>query len=146
MKCPFCGDEETKVTDKRDNEEEGLTRRRRECQKCSRRFTTYERPEIEIIVIKKDGEKEAYNRDKLKTGMLKACEKRPIGNEVVEKAINEIEGKLMKKGGEVESKEIGELVMNKLKKLDKIAYIRFASVYKEFQDVDDFKNAMKEVK
>ena len=146
MKCPFCGDEETKVTDKRDDEEEGLTRRRRECAKCGRRFTTYERPEIEIIVIKKDGRKEAYSRDKLKTGILKACEKRPIENEVIEKAINEIEGKLMKKGGEVSSKEIGELVMGKLKKIDKIAYIRFASVYRDFQDIEDFKEAVKEVK
>jgi transcriptional repressor NrdR len=145
MKCPYCGNAETKVTDKRDSEEEGITRRRRECLKCKRRFTTYERPEIEIIVVKKDGRREDYNRDKLLQGIIKACEKRPVSRGEIEKTIGEMEEKLRKKGKEVESKFIGELVMKALKKLDKVAYIRFASVYREFKDVDDFKKELKEV-
>ncbi len=146
MRCPYCGNVETKVTDKRDSEEDGITRRRRECLKCERRFTTYERPEIEIIVIKKDSRREDYSRIKLMTGILRACEKRPVPREEIEKAVNDIEEKLRKKGNEVDSKMIGELVMSKLKKLDKVAYIRFASVYREFKDISDFKEAMNEVK
>ena len=143
MKCPFCSHEETKVTDKRDSEE--LTRRRRECLKCERRFTTYEKSDIEIVVIKKDGEKEPYSRDKLLLGIAKACEKRDISPEEIEKTINDIEEKLRKKGGEVTSKVIGEQIMKSLKKLDKVAYIRFASVYREFGDLADFKREIKEV-
>lgn len=143
MECPYCGSSETKVTDKRDAEE--ITRRRRECLKCERRFTTYERPDIEIIVIKKDGRREPYKREKIKMGITRACEKRPVSFEQVESLIDEIEEKLVRKGGEVESKFIGELIMTKLKKLDKVAYIRFASVYKDFKEADDFKDAIKEV-
>jgi len=145
MKCPFCSSIETKVTDKRDSGEEGTTRRRRECLKCERRFTTYERPEIEIIVIKKDGRREAYDREKIKTGIIKACQKRPISHDKIEKTIDVIEEKLRKKGKEVDSKVIGELVVKTLKKLDKVAYIRFASVYLNFQDLNDFKSVMKQV-
>lgn len=145
MKCPFCSTE-TKVIDKRDSE--NITRRRREClnQKCKKRFTTYERVETNLRVIKKDNSREAFDREKLKTGILKACEKRPITEEQIEKAINEIEIKLRSYGIEIESKKIGDLVMKKLKKLDKIAYIRFASVYHEFKDIDEFKNTIKELK
>ena len=146
MKCIFCSGE-TKVTDKRDSE--GETRRRRECLKCKKRFTTYERAEeLDIIVIKKDKTREPFSREKLKTGILKACEKRPIETEKIDKMLNEIERKLREKvkGKEIESKEIGEEVMKQLKKLDKVAYIRFASVYHEFKDITDFKKAMKEVK
>jgi len=145
MRCPYCGSKATKVTDKRDSSEEGITRRRRECLKCKRRFTTYERPEIELTVIKKDGRREEYNREKLITGIKKACEKRPISIEKIEKIADEIEEKLRKKGREVESRFIGEMVTKALKKLDKVAYIRFASVYREFKDVEDFKKEIKEV-
>jgi transcriptional repressor NrdR len=144
MKCKYCGSE-TKVTNKRDFE--GGTRRRRECLKCGKRFTTYEKPEIhEIVVVKKDGRREDFNREKLKNGIVKACEKRPISREKIEQIVNDIELKLEKKGKEVSSKMIGELVMKHLKKLDKVAYIRFASVYKDFKDVEDFKREIKEVR
>jgi transcriptional repressor NrdR len=143
MKCPYCGNAGTRVTDKRDNE--GMTRRRRECKKCGRRFTSYERPDIEIIVIKKDGRREPYNRDKLLLGIIKACEKRNVSHDKIDKIIDDIEEKLRIRGKEVGSKIIGELVMSKLKKLDKVAYVRFASVYRDFQDIDDFKKMIKEV-
>ena len=145
MKCPYCSNTKTKVTNKRDSDEEGITRRRRECLKCKRRFTTYERPEIEIIVVKKDKRRESYNRDKLTIGLVKACEKRPISREKIENIINEIEERLRRKGKEVKSEVIGKLVMQHLKKLDKVAYIRFASVYSEFQDLADFKKLFKDI-
>lgn len=142
MKCIFCG-KETKVTDKR--ESPGGTRRRRECLKCKKRFTTYEKPEKkDIIVVKKDGRREKFSQEKLKNGITRACEKRPISVEKIDKIINEIEEKLAK-GKEVKTEFIGKMVMQKLKKLDKIAYIRFASVYRDFKDVIDFKKVMKEV-
>jgi len=144
MLCPYCGNDDTKVTDKRDSQNE--TRRRRECLKCGKRFTTYERIEpVEIFVIKKDGRREPFNREKLKTGITKACEKRPVTGEQIEQAVNFIEEKLKQEGNEVQSKIIGELVMRQLKKLDKVAYIRFASVYRDFKDIDDFKKEIKEV-
>jgi transcriptional repressor NrdR len=145
MRCIFCG-EETKVTDKRDSD--GETRRRRECLKCKKRFTTYERVEdLNLIVIKKDKSRQPFSREKLKYGILKACEKRPIETEKIDKVVNEIERKLRNKikGKEVESRIIGEEVMKELKKLDKVAYIRFASVYRDFKDVSDFKKEIKEV-
>ncbi|MFH1307637.1 MAG: transcriptional regulator NrdR [archaeon] len=143
MLCPYCKNSETKVTDKRDAEK--LTRRRRECLKCSKRFTTYERFELgNFYVIKKDKRREIYNRDKLLLGFVKACEKRPVSHDKIEKTVGEIEEKISKKK-EIESDIIGEMVMKALKKIDKVAYIRFASVYKDFQDVNDFKSAMKEV-
>jgi len=145
MKCPYCSSTKTKVTDKRDSDEEGITRRRRECLKCGRRFTTYERPEIETIVVKKDNRREPYNRDKLTFGLVKACEKRPISREKIENVVNEIEEKLRRKGKEVKSEVIGKLVMQSLKKLDTVAYIRFASVYSDFQDPSDFKNIFKDI-
>ena len=145
MLCPFCSHKETKVTNKRDAND--ATRRRRECLKCGRRFTTYERAESpELFVIKKDGRREQYSRDKLLLGIVKACEKRAVSHERVEKAVNEIEEKLGKKGKEVKSSMIGELVMKALKKLDKVAYIRFASVYRDFKDVEDFRDITKEIK
>ncbi|MEM2954934.1 MAG: transcriptional regulator NrdR [Candidatus Pacearchaeota archaeon] len=143
MICPYCGYKESKVTNKRNVEK--IVRRRRECLGCKRRFTTYERPEIGITVIKKDGTRQEYNRGKLKAGFLKACEKRPISREKIDKAIEKIEEVLLKKGGEVKSRVIGELVMKELKKIDKVAYIRFASVYKEFKDISDFKSELKEI-
>ncbi|MFH1501004.1 MAG: transcriptional regulator NrdR [archaeon] len=143
MLCPYCGKKETKVTDKRDVE--GVVRRRRECLKCKRRFTTYERFELsKFYIIKKDKRRETYNREKLLSGMVKACEKRPVSHDKIEKAVNEIEEKIRKKK-EVKSEIIGEMVMNKLKRLDKVAYIRFASVYKDFKDIDDFRNVVKDI-
>lgn len=144
MKCPYCFNE-TKVLDKRDAQD--ITRRRREClnKKCKKRFTTYERIETNVRVIKKDKRREPFSREKLVAGIIKACEKRPISQETIEKTINEIEAKIRAYGPEVPSKFIGELVMKHLKKLDKVAYIRFASVYREFQDMGDFKKTIKEL-
>jgi transcriptional repressor NrdR len=137
MKCIYCSGE-TRVTDKRESPDG--TRRRRECLKCRKRFTTYERPDKkEIMIVKKGGRRERFNLEKLRGGLMRACEKRPIPVEKVERAVEEIEEKLRRRGSEVKSEGIGKMVMNKLKKLDKVAYIRFASVYKDFQDVDDFK-------
>ncbi len=145
MKCIFCSGE-TKVTDKRDSD--GETRRRRECLKCKKRFTTYERiEEPNFIVVKKDKSREPFSREKLKSGILKACEKRPIETEKIDNLINEIEMKIRDqiKGKEVESKIIGEIVIKALKKVDKVAYIRFASVYHDFQDLNDFRNVVKNI-
>ncbi|MBI4174603.1 MAG: transcriptional repressor NrdR [Candidatus Aenigmarchaeota archaeon] len=130
MKCPYCSGE-TKVIDKRDGE--GSTRRRRACEACGKRFTTYERPNLSLVVVKKDGRREQYSRDKLKAGILRACEKRPISIEAIDAAVDRIE-KAIRDTDEVTSTEIGERVMAELKAIDKIAYIRFASVYREFDD------------
>ena len=143
MKCVFCKSN-TRVTDKRDAPKG--TRRRRECLKCKKRFTTYERAsKKDIIIVKKDGRREKFSSDKLKNGLMRACEKRPISVEKIDKIIDEIEEKLGTKGKEVKSENIGKMVMSKLKGLDKIAYIRFASVYRDFKDLKDFKEVMKEV-
>ena len=143
MLCPYCKSSETKVTDKRDADES--TRRRRECLKCIKRFTTYERFELgNFYVVKKDKRREKYNREKLLQGMVKACEKRSVSHDKIQKTLNEIEEKIRKRK-EIRSEIIGEMVMKYLKKLDKVAYIRFASVYKDFQDVDDFRSLVKEV-
>lgn len=145
MKCPYCNHEETKVTDKRDSE--GLTRRRRECLKCEERFTTYERVELELKVVKKDNRREDYSRNKLKIGVQKSFQKRPLDSEKVEEIINEIESKIFRsaKEKEITSERIGQIVMDKLRRVDKVAYIRFASVYREFEDLDDFKIVLKQV-
>lgn len=144
MNCPYCSNDETKVTDKRESGSE--IRRRRECLKCKKRFTTYEKiQEKEILVVKKDGRREPFNRDKILLGIIKACEKRNISHEKIEEVVGKIEERLRKKGKEVNSKIIGEEVIKALKKLDKVAYIRFASVYREFKDVNDFKREIKEV-
>ena len=146
MKCPYCSHEETKVTDKRDSED-GITRRRRECIKCEKRFTTYERVEsTPLIVVKKEGKRAQFDRNKIREGMLKACEKRPISQDIIEKAIDEIESELRKQEtNEIPSQFIGELVIKKLKKIDKVAYIRFASVYKEFADLEQFQKELQEL-
>jgi len=146
MRCPFCNSEKTEVTDKRDSENE--TRRRRECLKCKKRFTTYERLEVKNIrVIKKDGGREQFDLEKLKKGIIKACEKRPVSLEKIDQVVREIESKLAESNKkEIKSTTIGELVMKALKKLDEVAYIRFASVYREFKDLNDFKKQLKELK
>ncbi|MBS3093645.1 transcriptional regulator NrdR [Candidatus Pacearchaeota archaeon] len=143
MRCIYCS-QQTKVTDKRESPD-GI-RRRRECLKCKKRFTTYEKPEKkEIIVVKKDGRREQFSKEKLKSGVIKACEKRPIPTKEIDEIINDIEEKLLNKGKEVKTDTIGKMVMQNLKKLDKIAYIRFASVYMDFKDVKDFKEVMRKV-
>ncbi|MEM3690788.1 MAG: transcriptional regulator NrdR [Candidatus Micrarchaeia archaeon] len=145
MRCPYCSSEKTRVIDSRDLGELEITRRRRECRKCKKRFTTYERVEtIDLVVIKKDGRREKFDRGKLLAGVQKACEKRPISQERIEKLVEEIERELRNMDSlEVESKVIGELVMKKLKKLDKVAYIRFASVYREFADIESFEKELR---
>lgn len=145
MECPYCSNTTFKVTDKRASPE-GI-RRRRECLRCKKRFTTYEKVEkSELYVVKKDGKRERFDVDKLSGGIYKAFEKRPVSKEHVDRAITEIEETLRKKGKkEVKSTIIGELVMKKIKKIDNVAYIRFASVYRDFQDIQDFKQEFKEL-
>lgn len=140
MKCPFCGFEESKVIDSRPTDEGQRIRRRRECLSCGKRFTTYEIIEsLPIIVIKKDKSRETFNRDKLMTGLLRACEKRPVSIDMLDNMIDEIETVLQNSlDREVSSEKIGELVMEKLKKIDEVAYVRFASVYRQFKDINTF--------
>lgn len=140
MKCPFCGFEESKVIDSRPTDEGERIRRRRECIKCTKRFTTYEIIEsVPILIVKKDRSREAFDRQKLMNGMLRACEKRPVSMETIEKSVSEIETTLQNSlDREVTSVHVGELVMEKLKAIDEVAYVRFASVYKQFKDVNAF--------
>ncbi len=140
MKCPYCGYSESKVVDSRPTEEETAIRRRRECEKCSKRFTTYEKvEEMPLIIVKKEGNREVYQRSKIINGFIKACEKRPVSVKQIEEVVDEIEKELynsMEK--EIDSKKIGEMVMNRLKQLDDVAYVRFASVYRQFKDLNTF--------
>ena len=140
MKCPFGGYEESKVIDSRPTDEGERIRRRRECLNCAKRFTTYEMIEsLPIIVIKKDGSRETFDRQKLLTGMLRACEKRPVSIETLDRVISEIETVIQNSlDREVSSDKIGELVMEKLKDIDEVAYVRFASVYRQFKDINTF--------
>ena len=140
MKCPFCGFEESKVIDSRPTDEGERIRRRRECVKCGKRFTTYEIIEsVPILVVKKDKSREAFDRNKLMNGMMRACEKRQVSMETIEHAVSEIESTLQNSlDREVTSVRVGELVMEKLKEIDEVAYVRFASVYKHFKDVNAF--------
>ncbi|NWF52809.1 MAG: transcriptional repressor NrdR [Nitrospirae bacterium] len=145
MKCPFCGNIEDKVIDSRTSKDGDAIRRRRECLRCGKRFTSYERVEdIVPMVIKKDGRREPFDRVKVLTGLKKACEKRPIGTETLEKITDTIERKMIGLGAkEIKSTWIGEEVMSFLKELDKVAYVRFASVYRQFKDVNEFMNEVK---
>jgi transcriptional repressor NrdR len=147
MKCPYCGSRETEVVETRDSEDLETIRRRRACVKCEKRFTTYERVEnVNLVVIKKDGRREQFDRDKLKNGILRSCEKTTVTVDDVERIVIEIEREL--RGGEsveVDSKKIGQLVSIRLKKLDKIAYIRFSSVFKRFVDIEDFEKEVKKL-
>jgi transcriptional repressor NrdR len=143
MQCVFCG-ADTKVTDKRESPDG--TRRRRECLKCKKRFTTYEKYEQpDFFIVKKDGRRERFSKEKLKLGLMKACEKRPVPIEKINQLVDEIEEKLRKSSEEEKTDKIGRLVMNKLKKIDDIAFMRFASVYMNFQTLKDFKSAMKDI-
>ena len=147
MKCPYCGSFETKVLDKRETDARSVTRRRRECLTCEKRFTTYERAEVlDLFVIKKDQRREAFNREKLRRNLMKACEKRPISQETIDHLIGDIEQQLIKmRKSEIDSRVIGGLVMDILKGTDKIAYIRFASVYRDFKDVADFEKELQQL-
>ena len=147
MRCPFCDHVALKVVDKRDHSI-GAIRRRRECLKCMRRFTTHERVEnVDLRVVKKSGERVAFDREKILAGLLKACEKRPVETKQIDNVLREIETELRSNDTqEIHSQVIGELVMRKLKRLDKVAYIRFASVYKDFADLDSFEEEVKILK
>ncbi len=148
MRCPYCNFNETKVIETREAEDPDVTRRRRECLKCKKRFTTYERTEIlELRVVKKNGDIERFDRNKVLKGIVKACEKRPIKIEKIERIVDEIESELRKKETvEIPTTVIGEIVMEKLKQLDHVAYIRFASVYREFKDIKGFEKELKKIK
>lgn len=144
MHCPYCGFTKSEVVETRDNEELDTIRRRRTCLQCEKRFTTYERIEnVHLTVIKRDGKKEPYNSDKLRDGIIKACGKTTVGLEQINKLVAEVTRELLNgESVEVESKQIGELVANRLKTLDKVAYIRFASVFKRFVDPEDFEKEL----
>ncbi len=147
MRCPFCGHTEDRVIDSRLSQDGSVTRRRRECLKCSKRFTTYERVEEMLpMVIKKDGTREPFDRTKILTGIKKACEKRPVSMDAIEQAIDRIEARFIESGEkEIPSSAIGEAVMDALRALDEVAYVRFASVYREFRDINEFMKELKEL-
>lgn len=146
MRCPYCNHPETKVTDKRDSG--SLSRRRRECIKCQKRFTTYERVEMDLNVIKKDSRREKFSRDKIFKGVSKSLEKRPFTSEQIEEIVDDIEARIYRiaKDKDIKSSKIGEIIMAKLEKVDKVAYIRFASVYREFKSLEEFKRELKKLK
>ena len=147
MKCPFCSHDEDKVIDSRSSNEGKSVRRRRECEKCKKRFTTYEYiEEVPLMVIKKDGRREAFDRNKIISGILKACEKRPVSMEKVEAVVDRVEKELQKSfDKEVKAQVVGELVMEHLHKLDEVAYVRFASVYRQFKDINHFMKELKDL-
>ena len=148
MKCPFCAHLETQVVETRVSEDADVVRRRRQCSACDKRFTTYERPDVSFpAIVKKDGRRIEYDRDKLRASMNLSLRKRPVSTEQVDSAIERIEEKLLTQGQrEVASTRIGEWVMRELRKLDKVAYVRFASVYRSFEDIDEFKTLVDEVR
>ncbi len=147
MRCPFCHAADTRVMDSRDSAEGTIIRRRRECETCKRRFTTYERvEELNPLVVKKDGRREAFDREKLLAGLKKACEKRPVSVEQIEALVQELERKVQEAGEkEVPSTTIGEMVMERLPALDEVAYVRFASVYRSFRDIAEFMAELKDI-
>ena len=147
MKCPYCNHENTRVIDSRPAEDNNSIRRKRVCDICSKRFTTYEKVEtIPLIIIKKDNNREAYDRSKIEAGVLRACHKRPVGVEQINELIDAVETEIFNmEEKEVSSQVIGELVMNKVKDLDAVAYVRFASVYREFKDINTFMDELKKV-
>lgn len=147
MKCPFCNHENTRVIDSRPAEDNNSIRRRRVCDECGKRFTTYEKVEtIPLIIIKKDNNREAYDRAKIESGILRACHKRPVSAEQITRLIDEVETEIFNmEEKEISAEVIGELIMNKLKDLDPVAYVRFASVYREFKDVNTFMDELKKM-
>lgn len=147
MKCPYCGTRQTDVVETRDSEDLETIRRRRQCASCEKRFTTYERVEnVSLVVIKKEGKREQFQREKARRGITSASEKTTVSFEQIEKIVNEIERELrLADSVEVDSKQIGELIAQKLKKIDKVAYIRFSSVFREFVDVEEFEKEIKKL-
>lgn len=147
MICPFCGNNDTKVVDSRDTNDSKAIRRRRECEKCQARFSTYEEMEImRLTVIKRDGSKQEYERKKVEAGIRKALEKRPVSEEKISKAIGDIEYEIQARdGNEISSKDIGKMILEKLKELDDVGYLRFASVYKSFKTADSFRREMEKM-
>ena len=147
MKCPFCSHENTRVIDSRPAEDNNSIRRRRVCDECGKRFTTYEKIEtIPLIIIKKDNNRETYDRAKIEAGVLRACHKRPVSAQQITTLVDEVENEIFnREEREIPSGTIGELVMNKLKDLDAVAYVRFASVYREFKDVSTFMDELKKI-
>ena len=147
MKCPYCGHENTRVIDSRPAEDNNSIRRRRVCDECDKRFTTYEKVEtIPLIIIKKDNNRETYDRSKIEAGVLRACHKRPISANQINHLVDEVEKEIFdREEKEIPSRVIGELVMNKLKDLEAVAYVRFASVYREFKDINTFMDELKKV-
>ncbi len=147
MKCPFCGHENTRVIDSRPAEDNNSIRRRRVCDECDKRFTTYEKIEtIPLIIIKKDNNRETYDRSKIEAGVLRACHKRPVSAGQIDKLVEEVETEIFNmEEREISTQDIGEMVMNKLKDMDAVAYVRFASVYREFKDINTFMDELKKV-
>lgn len=147
MKCPYCNHPDTRVIDSRPAEDGSAIRRRRSCDECGKRFTTYEKVEtIPLIIIKKDNNREQYNRSKIERGIIRACYKRPVSAEAIQKTVERIEIKIFNlEAKEVSSTDIGEIVMDELKELDEVAYVRFASVYREFKDVNTFMDEIKKM-
>lgn len=147
MKCPFCNEQETKVIDSRPADDNSSIRRRRQCEACGKRFTTYEKIEtIPLIVVKKDNNREPYDRGKIEKGILRSCNKRPVSVDQINNLLNEIETEIFKSDEkEIPARKIGEIVMDKLKDLDPVAYVRFASVYREFKDVNTFMDEIKKI-
>ena len=147
MKCPYCGSLEDKVVDSRSSEDGSFIRRRRLCNNCGERYTTFEKIEtIELMVIKKNGTREIFDRDKIRRGVMRACEKRNVTSDQIEGLVKDVEQALVSSmQKEISSEEIGELIMSKLKDIDKVAYVRFASVYREFKDVDTFMDELKKI-
>ena len=145
MKCPFCGDDNTRVIDSRPADDNEAIRRRRQCDECGKRFTTYEKVEtIPLIVIKKDKNRETYDRSKIESGVVRSCHKRPVSVDQIEACVDEIENKIFNLGvREIESEKIGEIVMDQIRDLDQVAYVRFASVYRQFKDADTFMSELK---
>ena len=147
MKCPFCGDDNTRVIDSRPADDNEAIRRRRQCDECGKRFTTYEKVEtIPLIVIKKDKNRETYDRSKIESGVVSSCHKRPVSVDQIEACVDEIENKIFNLGvREIESEKIGEIVMDQIRDLDQVAYVRFASVYRQFKDADTFMSELKKL-
>ncbi len=148
MKCPFCDHDDLSVLESRDSEDSEVTRRRRECGKCKKRFTTYERVEgPQLLVIKKDGSRETFEREKVRRGVIRACEKRPVRSDLIKEIVDEVEREMLrKKNSEVPSRVVGNAILKRLKKIDKVAYVRFASVYLDFDEIKDFTALVKEIK
>ena len=148
MKCPFCQHDDSSVLESRESEDGQVTRRRRECGQCGKRFTSYERVEgPQLLVVKKDSSREQFDREKVRRGVARACEKRPVSSDLIDELVDQVEQEMLKKSAsEVASRVIGNAILRRLKKIDKVAYVRFASVYLDFNEIDDFVQLVREIK